>query len=123
MKSAMRLALLSLLLCAPAKAQEVQFGNALICDTAQQVEQFVAHLDGDVQSAVSAVNAAEHDPTACVVATVAYVPVDKIATARNKDRAFDVVRILVIAIETRDGIQTVAPAAFFSISKIEEVGA
>ena len=123
MKFAMGLAVASLLLCAPARAQEVQYGNALICDTASQVAQFVEHLHGDVQSAISEVNAEEHDPTACVVAPVAYVPVDKIATARNKDGAFEIVRILVLAIETKDGVQAVSPAAFFSISKVEEADA
>jgi len=33
-----QLALLSLLLCSPAQAQEVEYGTGLICDTAQQAE-------------------------------------------------------------------------------------
>jgi hypothetical protein len=37
-------ALVSLLLCLPAQAQEIEYGKGLICDTRQQAERLVRHL-------------------------------------------------------------------------------
>jgi len=67
--------IVSLFFAVPASAQEieVEVGTNLFCDTREQVERFVALYDGDTQNAVDGVNAAEHDPSACAVSTVAYV--------------------------------------------------
>ena len=43
---ATRLAILSLLLCVPASAYEVEAGAVLICDTQGQAERFVQLFDG-----------------------------------------------------------------------------
>jgi hypothetical protein len=115
-----QLALLSLLLCSPAQAQEVEYGTGLICDTAQQAEQLVAHLNGDVAAAVSAVNAEEHDPKACGIATVAFVRGPEVATARSKDATFKIVRIVIVGLRTSSGFQRVVPAAYVSLFRIEE---
>jgi len=57
-----RLTLLALPLLAflssPARAQEVEVGTGLVCDTREQVERFVALYDGDPQSTANSVNAA-----------------------------------------------------------------
>src|SRR5579864_471549 len=94
------LALLCLLLCSPVRAQEIEYGTGPICDTQQQAEQLVAHLKGDLNAAVSAVNANERDPQACGLATVAFVRGAKLATARSKDATFQIVRILVVGVRT-----------------------
>jgi hypothetical protein len=78
-------ALVSLLLCLPAQAQEIEYGKGLICDTRQQAERLVRHLDGDVGAALRAVNAEEHDPNACAVVTVAFVRGPELATVRSRD--------------------------------------
>src|SRR5690349_13933754 len=77
-----------LLLASPVKADDlqietddVQIGTGLVCDTQQQVKRFVSIYDGNVETAVSTVNSEEHDPTACVIAAMAYVPGDPIDTA------------------------------------------
>lgn len=114
--------LLLLLLLLPAQAQEVEVGTGLICDTQEQVERFVALYDGDAQSTAEKVNAAEHSPTACVVSAMAYVRGRKLALARNKDAAFQIVPILVLGIVTEDGVESVNPEAFFSAIEIEEIG-
>src|SRR5262245_50232918 len=74
----------------PAQAHEleVEVGTSLICDTQAQVEQFVALYDGDAQSAVDTVNAAEHNPMACAVTTIAFVRGPQLATARGKETSF-----------------------------------
>jgi hypothetical protein len=110
-----------LFLAVPARAQEVEVGTNLICDTQEQVERFVALYDGNAQAAISAVNAAEHNPTACGVATAAFVRGPQLATARNKDTTFNIVQLLVVAVVTETGVESVTPAAFFSLVPLEEV--
>jgi hypothetical protein len=114
---------LVLLLGLPARAQEIEVGTNLICDTQEQVERFVALFDGDAQSAVNSVNAAEHDPAACAVSTMAYVRGPQLATARNKDIAFQIVPILVLGVITEAGVKSVTPAPFFSLFEVEELRA
>jgi hypothetical protein len=110
-----------LFLAVPARAQEVEVGTNLICDTQEQVERFVALYDGNAQAAISAVNAAEHNPTACGVATAAFVRGPQLATARNRDTTFNIVQLLVVAVVTETGVESVTPAAFFSLVPVEEV--
>jgi hypothetical protein len=121
-----RLALLVLPLLAflgsPAQAQEVEVGTGLVCDTQEQVERFIALYDGDALSTAKSVNAAEHNPTACAVSTMAYVRGRQLATARNKDTAFQIVPILVLGVVTEAGVESVTPAPFFSVFEIEEIG-
>jgi hypothetical protein len=116
----LHLALLCLLLCSPLRAQEIEYGTGLLCDTQQQAERLVAHLKGDLDAAVSAVNANEHDPKACGLATVVFVRGAKLATARSKDATFEIVRILVVGVRTASGFQSIVPAAYVSLFKVEE---
>jgi len=112
---------LLLTLCFAAQAQEVEITSGLICDTQKQVEQFVALYDGNAQSTAERVNAAEKNPTACVVSGMAYVRGRELATARTKDTTFQIVPILVVGVVTEKGIQAVAPARFFSAIEVKEV--
>ena len=125
MRFTLRLALillpLLLFVAVPAQAQEVEVGTNLICDTQEQVERFVSLYDGDAQATISAVNAAEHNPTACGMATAAFVRGSQLATARNKDTTFNIVQLLVVAVVTEAGLESVTPAAFFSLVPVEEV--
>jgi hypothetical protein len=107
---------------AQARQLEVEVGTSLICDTQAQVEQFVALYDGDAQSAVDTVNAAEHNPTACAVTTIAYVRGPQLATARGKETSFQIAPIRVLAVVTAAGLKSVPPAPFFSVFEIEEIG-
>jgi hypothetical protein len=119
----LHLALLSLVLCLPAQAREIEYGKGLICDTRQQAEHLVGYLDGDVGAALRAVNTEEHDPNACAVVSVAFVRGPEVATVRNKNTTFQIVRILVIGVESPEGFQSVVPAAFVSLFKVEEYAA
>src|SRR5262249_47123856 len=69
----------------PAHAQEIEVGSSLICDTEEQAERFIALYNGDTRATITAVNAEMHDPTACGLATTAYVRGPQLATARNKE--------------------------------------
>ena len=112
---------LMLLLDLPARAQEIEVGTHLICDTQEQVERFVTLYDGDARSTVNSINAAEHDPTACAVSTMAYVRGRQLARARNKDTTFQIVPILVLGVVTEEGVESVTPAPFFSVFEVEEI--
>jgi hypothetical protein len=118
--SALGIALLSLLLCSPAQATKLEVGSGVFCDTQQQMERFVALFDGDESAAIKAVNAEEHNPTACGTATIAYVRGPQIMTTRTKARTFNIVRILVIAVLTETGFQDAVPVAFYSAEPVDE---
>jgi hypothetical protein len=111
------LGLLVALLCAPAQAADYEVGTSIVCDTQTQVERFVTLLTGDAQSAV---NAMEHNPTACALIDVVYFRGPRIEVARHGDSAFEIARILVVGIKTAIGIQAVRPAAYFSLFAIKE---
>ncbi|HEY2226992.1 MAG TPA: hypothetical protein VGI22_04485 [Xanthobacteraceae bacterium] len=120
MKPALCLALLSLVICSPARAQEYEHATALLCDNQRQVERYVALFKGDEKPAIEAVNAEEHDPNACGLASVAFVRGPGLGTARNKESAFQIVRVLVVGIETPDGLRPVRPSAYFSAFEVIE---
>jgi hypothetical protein len=114
------LGLLAALSCASAQAADYDVGTSLVCDTQGQVERYVALFSGDAQSAIDAINAEQHDPTACALVSVAYLRGSLIAVARNADNAFEIVRILVVGIDTPEGVQAVQPVAYFSVFEIRE---
>jgi hypothetical protein len=114
------LALLAASLCGPAQATDYEVGTSLVCDTQREAARYVALSSGDAQAAIEAANAEEHDPTACALVNVAYLRGRHIGVARNGDNAFEIVRILVVGIDTAAGIQAVQPAAYFSLFGVQE---
>jgi hypothetical protein len=120
MKHIFSVALLSLFVFGPARAQDYEHGTALLCDTQSQVERYVALFDGKEQSAINAVNAEEQNPSACAIETVAFVRGPELGTARNKESAFQVVRILVLGVETPSGLRSIRPVPYFSAFKLLE---
>jgi hypothetical protein len=99
---------------------KIQVGTALVCDTQQQVERFAAVYAGDAATAVSTVNSEERDPSACGMASMAYVVSPPLVTARGKGATFQIVKIIVVGIITENGIQPVRPARFFSALEVDE---
>jgi hypothetical protein len=102
------------------QAVDYEVGKALICDTQAQAERFVALFNDDAPAAIGVVNAEQHDPTACAIANVAYVRGPSLGTARNRDNAFEIVRILVVAVQSETAMQPVRPAAYFSLLRVKE---
>ena len=117
------IAALALLLQSPAYADDVRVGTGLLCDTQQQAERFVTVYDGDSAMAIRTVNAEEHNPTACGVVAMAYMPGPPLSTARTKDLTFQIIEVLVVGIVTQNGMQSVEPAHFFSVVPVEELRA
>ncbi len=113
-------ALLATPFCVPAQASDYEVGTSLVCDTQAQVERFVALFTNDAQAAVRAVNAEEQNPSACAIVNIAYMRGTQIGMARHGDSAFEIVRILVVGIETDNGIRRTRPAAYFSLFGVKE---
>jgi hypothetical protein len=117
------LALLAAPFCAPAQASDYEVGASLVCDTQGQVERFVALFSGDnAQAAIRAVNAEEANSHACAIMDVAYMRGTQVGMARHGENTFEIVRILVVGVETGNCILPVRPAAYFSLFEVREYG-
>jgi hypothetical protein len=116
------LALLAAPFCVPAQASDYEVGTSLVCDTHGQVERFVALFNGDAQAAIRGVNAEEANPNACAIMSVAYMRGTQVGMARHGENAFEIVHILVVGVETADGILPVRPAAYYSLFEVKEYG-
>jgi len=51
---------------------------------------------------------------------VAFMRGPDLGTARNKESAFQIVRILVVGVETPSGLRSTRPSAYFSAFKVLE---
>jgi len=120
MKSALCFATLFLLMSTPAHAYEVETGSITICDTQKQVERFAQLLDENPELAISAVNAEEHNPNACVAVDVSYVQGPQIGTARSSSHAFQIIPIVVFGVNMPARFQAVKPRLFFTLVEVKE---
>jgi hypothetical protein len=87
-----------------------RYGTGLICDTAEQVEQFVAltKTEGDLSAAIEAVNSAVGNPQACGVATIRFVAEEEVQHAGT----FKIVRVLVVGFNDGEKWFPVQPPHF-----------
>jgi hypothetical protein len=128
MKTTLSITLFFLLLCAPVQAQDkhgmgehsVEFSDVVVCGTQEQVEHYIALYRGDRDAAVRAVNREENDPRACGVAGAAFVRGPQMATARAENMVFEIVRILVLGVDSQDGFRPVRPAPYFTAFGVTE---
>jgi hypothetical protein len=104
----------------PAWMDDIEVSTALVCDTQQQVERFLALLQSGAESALAAVNAEEKDPTACAEVNLAYVRGARLATVRTRDEAYAIVEILAIGVATENGVRAIAPVIYISLFEIDE---
>jgi hypothetical protein len=114
------LAMSTALLCGSAQAMDYDVGTSLVCDTQSEAERFVALYSGDAQAAIDAVNAEELSPAACALVNIAYLRDSQIGIARHGDNAFEIVRILVVGVNSAGGLRPVKPGAFFSLFSVKE---
>ena len=128
MKITLFTASLFLLACASVQAQDkhtthgrnIEFSDVVVCGTQEQAERYVALYHGDQETAVHAVNRAENDPTACGVVSAAFVRGSQMATARTENMAFEIVRILLLGVDSQDGFRPVRPASYFTAFGVTE---
>ena len=114
------LALLAAPFCAPAHAADYEVGASLVCDTQEQVEHFVAQFTGDAQAAIQHVNDEEKNPTACAMMNIAYIRGAQVGMARHDANAFKIIRVLVVGVETGNGVLPVTPVVYFSLLSVKE---
>lgn len=120
MKSAMRFAILSMLMCVPAHAYEVETGPVMLCDTQKQAERFAQVFDGNHERAIRSVNAEANNPSACAVVDAAYVQGPSVGMARTMSHAFRIVPVAVVGVNTPGGVRPVTSALFFTLIKVKE---
>jgi hypothetical protein len=120
MKSALSCAILSLLMCVPGRAYDVATGPVMVCDTQEQVERFVQLFDGNQQRAIDAVNSEEHNPSACAVVDVTYVPGPTLGVARSRSHAFEITPVAVVGSAMPRGYRPVKPVLFFTPISVKE---
>jgi hypothetical protein len=125
----LRVALLTLLLAAPAQAQDqsaqprIEIETNLFCDTQHQVERFVMHFNGNgrnAEAAIEAVNEEMQAADSCVIATAAYRSAEQVSTVRDDDAVFDVVQIVVVGVQTLNGLEQSLPTEFFTLIPRED---
>ena len=121
MRSTLRLAILSLIVCLPAHAYQIETGAVTICDTQKQVERYVQLFDGSPDEAIRAVNTEEHNPNACALVDVSYVQGPDVGMARSTSRAFRIVPIVLVGANTSRGYGPVKPVLFFTPVEINEL--
>jgi hypothetical protein len=121
MKTALIVAILSLITCLPAHAYETETGAVMICDTQKQVERYVQVFNGNPQAAIRAVNTEENDPNACALVDVSYVQGPDVGMARSSSHAFRIVPIAVVGVNTSRGYAPVKPDLFFTPVEIKEL--
>jgi hypothetical protein len=120
MKTALMAASLIALLSGPAHGREIQLGSGLVCNTAKQVEKFVAFSDADPRTAISATNDEENDPKGCAVVNIAFIRGHNTVTVRTRRASFQIADILVVGVITDGGVQYVTPAIQFSLFQVDE---
>ncbi|HKS60304.1 MAG TPA: hypothetical protein VJT13_01320 [Xanthobacteraceae bacterium] len=102
------LALASLLFIAPlhaaplgsaANQQQIKVGQAVICDTSEQAQRFVALRNGGSEAvqAFQLINREAANPSACGTAIVAFRSGDTIGSGRVEGRLVHVVQVTVLA--------------------------
>jgi hypothetical protein len=77
------------------RAQEIQMGHGLICNTPEQVAEFAIAHNGSNAEALQKVNVTEN---VCGIMMVAYIRGDAIAKVETKDGQAEIVKIAVVAI-------------------------
>jgi hypothetical protein len=128
MKRILRFALISLMLCAPAHAQDsravdqrdIEVGDTVMCETQEQAERYIAHFKGDEEAAVRAVNREESDPSACGLMNAAFMRGPNVAAISRGNMGFRIVRILVLGVAGPEGFRAVAPAPYFTVFGVTE---
>jgi hypothetical protein len=93
-----------------AVAPEVQAGKGLICDTQEQVEQFIAltRTEADLSAAIEAVNTAVGSPQACGLAKIHFVGEEEV----RQMGTFKIVRVLIVGFNDGEKWFEVQPPHF-----------
>jgi hypothetical protein len=99
-------------------------GPALICDTKDQVVEFVELVNaGDARAAIAAVNANAKKENACGIGVLAYVESEDVGETVNNDGRWRIVKVIVIAVQTPRGWRPVPPLEQYTMMRSTDVDA
>lgn len=101
------------------RAQEPKVSTGLACDKPEQVEKFLKSWDGTWQTTLQKVNAEEGEH-ACVVDTIAFIPGREIMRVEMSQGLFAVVEILVIAVNSPQGLARIEPLVWYAPFKLKD---
>jgi hypothetical protein len=119
MKIGLKLVFL-LLLSGSASASEIEISTGVVCKTEKQMQRFVSLSEVDPQTAAKVVNEEEKDPTACGVASLAFVRGPQAVTVRTAHATFQIAKILVVGVVAEGFVRPIAPSVQFSLFTIDE---
>jgi hypothetical protein len=92
-------------------------GVGLICNTSEQAQQFIdmRAKGAEAKDAVAAINEQAHDPRACGLAAIAFVPEKTVQAKPVADKLMQIVQINVVAGFNGNGWQEVPAMTQFAI--------
>lgn len=90
---------------------DVEIGAGLFCNSAAQVERYLAlqNTDSEPEQAVKKVNDEAKDPQACALAAIAFVRGEQSKSVGAPGGQMNVTEIVVVALQTNEGWQPVQP--------------
>ena len=98
----------------------IMTGSGLVCDTKEQAERFVSLMKDNVEKTLLAVNREAGTAHACVVATIGFVPGEKVAEVNKNGAIVHVIEVKVVAVATALGLQPVEPKTYYSVIASKE---
>ncbi len=131
MSVALRVACFLSLCCFPVGAisqqtdRSIEVGVGVVCDTAKQMERFVAlHTTGsEGEVAIGLVNSEAHDGRACGTVAVAFIPGKAVADLAIKGGTVRVIEVTIIATLTSQGLQAIEPLTQYTAFFVKSEGA
>lgn len=103
-----------------AVAQEI--GREIVCDTAEQVEQYALSPYRGLQEALDAINK-PLDKVACAMVVIIFVRGNAVKSVTVNGSIYEIVQVTVIGVPAPSGIQPVVPTIQYTAFRLEDKGA
>lgn len=99
---------------------DMMTGSGLVCDTKEQAQRFVSLMEDNVEKTLLAVNHEAGTAHACMIATIGFVPGQKVAVVNKNGAVVHVIEVKVLAVVTALGFQPVEPKTYYSVVASKE---
>lgn len=106
----------------PSKAQEIELGAGVVCDTAEQTARFIQLFTTDAQGTADTVNTEFQSPTACMLGVFAFLRGEAGQKVRNQDGEWRITPVYIMAVQMPHGWQAIQPSLFYSAFRTDERG-
>ncbi len=92
-------------------SSNLSLGVGVICDTHDQIKRYLTLYQGSTtaEQAATAVNSETNSPGGCGMASIAFVTGDFLGNVNVPGGIMQVVKILVVAMKTQEGWQSISP--------------